>query len=254
MYKNHSVYRALRSENEESLNKIETFSNVIGPHRLTESRLAEHNRQLRKNIGHENGVSISKHSPRDEPTSTCDDMHIVDIAKREVHFTEPLQHYDTENQVKSDETETKMVFDAQEYKNQDGFSRNSVLGLVNYDVTSDSSANLSRYSVSDYFTKYPHHGTGIKPVALASSASANPHVNILEIKKKSPYVANQISLYKGTALDNSLSAINDDIASVSSVSTAMTFDDRAFRQGLAALDANIVKLQKSLKDTKQLLS
>ena len=64
----------------------------------------------------------------------------------------------------------------------------------------------------------------------------------------------QEELYRGTELDLSLSTIEDDlrsIATASSISSLATVDDRAFREGMAALDAHIAKVQQALQRTKK---
>ncbi|XP_021373019.1 uncharacterized protein LOC110463018 isoform X2 [Mizuhopecten yessoensis] len=69
----------------------------------------------------------------------------------------------------------------------------------------------------------------------------------------------QDRLYRGTTLDVSISAIDDDnFSSVSSsektLSTSSTITDKTFRKGIATLDANILKLQLALQRTKSMLS
>lgn len=69
-------------------------------------------------------------------------------------------------------------------------------------------------------------------------------------------VSAQEQLYRGTQLDTSLSTIRDTDDTVSVVSSEFTtctaaslisIDDQQFRDGLANLDANIAKMQASLK-------
>ncbi|CAG2226605.1 CCDC14 [Mytilus edulis] len=145
-------------------------------------------------------------------------------------------------------------------------------------------SEASRYSVTDYFRKYPQSqpnssDTYRKRLHQRSYSQPN-HYEHSNNKWTSAPVASlpreftspvrtssrnipstfspQDNLYHGTALDNSLSAITDDnISSVSertSTSTATTVNDTSFRRGIAALDANILKLQLALQKTKSMLS
>ena len=62
----------------------------------------------------------------------------------------------------------------------------------------------------------------------------------------------QVRLYRDTDLDTSLSSINDttDAGSTGTGATTTSIssvDDRVFRQGLANLDANIARVQQSLR-------
>jgi hypothetical protein len=147
-------------------------------------------------------------------------------------------------------------------------------------------SEASRYSVTDYFKKYPknqpsgvdssrnrfHQRSYSQPDYNARYSNVHMTPNKLQQKQSdlSPHRANdgqtkrnlnafspQDNLYHGTCLDNSLSAITDDnISSVSerTVSTASTVNDMSFRRGIAALDANILKLQLALQKTKSMLS
>ena len=77
----------------------------------------------------------------------------------------------------------------------------------------------------------------------ADSSASNPN----------PVPSPQVELYRGTDLDTSISTINDRTMSCDRESAATTtgsvssVDDRIFRQGLANLDANIERVQKSLR-------
>ncbi|XP_063418478.1 uncharacterized protein LOC134701280 [Mytilus trossulus] len=145
-------------------------------------------------------------------------------------------------------------------------------------------SEASRYSVTDYFRKYPqsqpnssdtyrkrlHQRSYSQPNHYEHSNSKWTSAPIASLPKEftSPVrsssrnnpsaLSPQDNLYHGTALDNSLSAITDDnISSVSertSTSTATTVNDTSFRRGIAALDANILKLQLALQKTKSMLS
>ncbi len=63
-------------------------------------------------------------------------------------------------------------------------------------------------------------------------------------------------MYAGTELDISLSTIKEGADTESVISSAVTtassitsVDDRAFKDGLASLDANIARIQAQLKQT-----
>ncbi|XP_046376677.2 uncharacterized protein LOC124149259 [Haliotis rufescens] len=68
----------------------------------------------------------------------------------------------------------------------------------------------------------------------------------------------QSEAFKGTELDLSLSTIEEDVRSVVSAVTSTTslstVDDKAFREGIAALDANIAKVLNALEKTKKMFS
>ncbi|KAK3577175.1 hypothetical protein CHS0354_037513 [Potamilus streckersoni] len=111
--------------------------------------------------------------------------------------------------------------------------------------------NQSRYSVTDYFQKYPRAvATGLKvPPDLQQKS---------EFISRSPQkVTSALVQERGRPFDVSISAIDDDnVSSVSAqtTSTVTTVDEGAFKTGLATLDANIAKLQMALKRTKEMLS
>ncbi|CAC5415776.1 CCDC14 [Mytilus coruscus] len=145
-------------------------------------------------------------------------------------------------------------------------------------------SEASRYSVTDYFRKYPqskpnssetyrkrlHQRSYSQPNHYEHSNSkwtSGPAASLpkeftspvrTSSRNNPSTFSPQDNLYHGTVLDNSLSAITDDnISSVSertSTSTATTVNDTSFRRGIAALDANILKLQLALQKTKNMLS
>ncbi|XP_052079895.1 uncharacterized protein LOC127718042 isoform X2 [Mytilus californianus] len=145
-------------------------------------------------------------------------------------------------------------------------------------------SEASRYSVTDYFRKYPQskpnssdtyrkrlhqrsysqpnhyeHSNSKWTSAPAASLPKEFTSPVRTSSRNNPSTFSpQDNLYHGTVLDNSLSAITDDnISSVSertSTSTATTVNDTSFRRGIAALDANILKLQLALQKTKNMLS
>ncbi|XP_013417280.1 coiled-coil domain-containing protein 14 isoform X1 [Lingula anatina] len=110
----------------------------------------------------------------------------------------------------------------------------------------------SRYSVTDYFNKYPNHNLqlvlGDRPMGgqtvKLEMNSVTPGLSGTQAQFNVPQ---QQSVYKGTALDTSLSTISDLQSVTSSAATWTSADDEAFRMGLSNLDDNITKLQHTLK-------
>lgn len=104
----------------------------------------------------------------------------------------------------------------------------------------------SRYSVTDYFNRYPaQNGKEVKKYPQEMS------------KLRNNYNPN---LFKESEVDVSASVIDDDkFSSVSgktfsTVSTATTVDNQAFKKGIETLDANIARLQSDLHKRRQLLA
>ena len=145
------------------------------------------------------------------------------------------------------------------------------------------SVEQSRYSVTDYFNKYhpsqqmasleprsrPPYGKNLDSKEMYESEQFTGQIDkqfrtndIDDRTLRSDGVRSrnikQLTLFKGTNYDTTISAIHDDdnLSSVSmnTISTANTTDDRKFRNGIATLDANIAKLQKALQKTKSMLS
>lgn len=127
--------------------------------------------------------------------------------------------------------------------------------LVEEEEAVEKEESVSRYSITDYFTKY---SAKEKPASMerlseresSSDSSPSPLKGSLR-----PSV--QSSLYKGTDLDTSLSTIpgaedgRSVVSSEVSTDTVSTVDDHAFKRGLAALDANISRMQQQLRVTSQ---
>ena len=155
--------------------------------------------------------------------------------------------------------------------------------------------SLSRYSVTDYFKKYPQvEMQSLEQIPLESSDQPVLSPNHVSIYQGTPRVENkdmdpapssnasfhdlqeeplenddslmrtglsiQESLYKGTALDTSLSTIaTAETASVATadtittkdsmctMNTTMSVDEEVFKDGLAKLDAHIAKIQQALQ-------
>ena len=157
----------------------------------------------------------------------------------------------------------------------------------------DVSDEQSRYSVTEYFRKYPksslegqssslddprlfvpqgqrsypeklqpgRHVSRAKPPRPQSQFQTSSEIEDLTVKPVNvPRLTNvkQRTLFKGMNYDETISAIPDDdqlsSVSMSSVTTANTVDDKRFRNGIATLDANIAKLQMALQKTKSMLT
>ena len=151
-------------------------------------------------------------------------------------------------------------------------------------LPSEISVEQSRYSVTDYFNRYhpsqqgaaaesrsrPPYGQNLDGKEMyepeyqdergGKKAKASKNIDDRSLRNDDSRSSNikQLTLFKGTNYDTTISAIHDDdnVSSVSmnSVSTANTADDRRFRNGIATLDANIAKLQKALQKTKSMLT
>jgi hypothetical protein len=111
---------------------------------------------------------------------------------------------------------------------------------------------VSRYSLTDYFNKYPKE----RPASmerLCERESSDDTSSPISPLKNSLRPSLQSSLYKGTDLDTSISTIpgaedgQSVISSEVSTDTISSIDDHAFKRGLAALDANIARMQQQLK-------
>ena len=140
----------------------------------------------------------------------------------------------------------------------------------------------SRYSVTDYFKKYPILGSTTQPKSTAAvepsehrkpQGSRNDAVGNILLTQESPAKTDKAEdssqardqstgsvqgrLYQGTELDTSLSTIQEaettsilSGSTVTSVSSLASVDEFVFRDGLAKLDENIARIQESLKHQK----
>ena len=167
-------------------------------------------------------------------------------------------------------------------------------------TTNSSNTEQSRFSVTEYFEKYPQSKTEKYPQSKTGKSTNKENRPVLEPQTHShqqdkpfhpegdeklergtsgnstrtPLVENksvpkvyhqeeeertkvmtpQRQLYQGTELDTTLSTIRESDDVISVISSAVTssvsvtsIDDVEFREGLANLDANIARLQASLK-------
>ena len=158
-------------------------------------------------------------------------------------------------------------------------------------TTNSSNTEQSRFSVTEYFEKYPQPKTD-KSTDKENRPVLEPQTHSYQLDKpfhpkdiekpergtsgnatRTPLVENnsmptvyqqeeerttmmtpQRQLYQGTELDTTLSTIRESDDVISVISSAVTssvsvtsIDDVEFREGLANLDANIARLQASLK-------
>ena len=115
------------------------------------------------------------------------------------------------------------------------------------------SVEQSRYSVTDYFKKYSDVTTAKKEPNTSINISQNSTL-VSETNKNNRELIPQVSKIKDT--DISLSIISENASEVSditvpSVATTCTVDEQAFWEGLDQLDADIAKVQQSLKKKMQ---
>ena len=196
-------------------------------------------------------------------------MHAPSSARREL-FRQKLVDADRRTVEKNVNDNDDYIRDIGSIKNNDNYVRDIGSVKDNGNLTRDigrqrplnGDSNTSRYSVTDYFQKYPVPKTqnmqiNIHDIDTDSQESrvtqqydgkARAAVNV----DNNPPVrmkTHQQRVYDKTELDNSWSTI-DDVASVNTISTISTIssvDDRVFRSGLANLDANITKIQQALR-------
>ena len=140
-------------------------------------------------------------------------------------------------------------------KQSTGTSSNKENKPVSLPVTATShfvmSGDKRNNQPSSEFCKQPIiSGTIPRQTGVAPNAYQNPENGGNDLTP-------QRQLYKGTELDTSLSTIkeSDDVMSVISsavtLSSVTSIDDAEFRHGLANLDANIARIQASLKQVTQ---
>jgi hypothetical protein len=193
----------------------------------------------------------------------------------------------------------KLRFEEDDTFSRSGYDKSRRFEETRSDLDNQSKFSVadSRYSVTDYFRKYPssshsrntirtnngidatilskpsivprsieHHRSLSQPEGSVLFRSTGPHFSSPSksyshqssltqhsITQKS-MLSPQDQLYRGTYLDNSISAIDDDnISSVSGRSPSFSVDEGTFKKGIATLDANILKLQLALQKTKSML-
>ena len=102
-------------------------------------------------------------------------------------------------------------------------------------------SNVERHGSNGGDSSDEHFGENVDDV----------HIDDVESEGIKETYEEQEGLYKGTELDTSLSTIEDHgtVTSMTSIGSVNSVDDRAFRQGLADLDANIAKMQQALRDS-----
>ena len=150
-------------------------------------------------------------------------------------------------------------------------------------TANSSNTEQSRFSVTEYFEKYPQSKTDkstnkenrpvLEPQTHSYQGDEKPERGTSGNSTRTPLVENNLmpkiyhheeertkvmtpqrQLYQGTELDTTLSTIRESDDVISVISSAVTssvsvtsIDDVEFREGLANLDANIARLQASLK-------
>ncbi|VDI09456.1 coiled-coil domain-containing protein 14 [Mytilus galloprovincialis] len=146
--------------------------------------------------------------------------------------------------------------------NSDDFQEENYLASNNHKASQPNSSDTYRKRLHQRSYSQPNHYEHSNNKWTSAPVASLPREFTSPVRTSSSNnpstFSPQDNLYHGTALDNSLSAITDDnISSVSertSTSTATTVNDTSFRRGIAALDANILKLQLALQKTKSMLS
>ncbi|CAH1788687.1 unnamed protein product [Owenia fusiformis] len=136
------------------------------------------------------------------------------------------------------------------------------------DETLKNESQLNRYSITDYFRKYPANMNtkgamigesylhGVSGSSMPGPSGAiEPGMNSLNA---TPWIsmsshgtrgAGQINTFGKGLCDVSMSTINSEtsVVSESTISSVISVDDRMFRDGLKQLDDNIARLQHTLK-------
>ena len=162
-------------------------------------------------------------------------IHSESPAKRVLEFAEPeaetVSTYSSDSNVSDEPTEADTTLTSSQ-------TRHSA-------AAGHSSVDQSRYSVTDYLNKYQASsssgGTSSGGPSSGGPSSGGP-------SSGGPSIGGPTTgggLFTGTALDTSLSTINDDGLTVD---TFTSVDDRKFQEGLRNLDANIAKLQLALRE------
>ena len=183
-------------------------------------------------------------------------MHAPSSARREL-FRQKLVDADRRTVEKSVNDSGNYIRDIGSVKDNGNFIRD-----MGRQRPLNGESNTSRYSVTDYFQKYPVPKTQNMQINIHDVDGDSQESRVTQQydgnTRAATYVDNdppvrmkmhQQRVYDKTELDNSWSTI-DDVASVNTISTISTIssvDDRVFRSGLANLDANITKIQQALR-------
>ncbi|XP_062616305.1 uncharacterized protein LOC134278016 [Saccostrea cucullata] len=184
-----------------------------------------------------------KYNSHEETRSDMDTQSKFSVAESRYSVTDYFKKYHPSSaKLQNHQRNTLRNFDTFETSEM---SKPSILSTEKPHRRSLSQPENSLFSRSDG----PHFSSPQKPTSQQTSLTQH------SITQKS-LLSPQDQLYRGTALDNSISAIDDDnFSSVSGRSPSSTsIDERAFKKGIASLDANILKLQLTLQKTKSMLS
>lgn len=193
--------------------------------------------------GYEN--SSRRYGHHEETRSDLDTQSKFSAAESRYSVTDYFKKYNSHNPTFKTNSKTMDPSRAQESFEVSDVSKPNVIPRSKPHRRSLSQPETSVLSNSEL----PHFSSPQKPSLHQSSLTQH------SITQKS-LLSPQDRLYRGTALDNSISAIDDDnISSVSGRSpSSSSVDEKTFKKGIATLDANILKLQLALQKTKSMLS
>nr|XP_019927240.2 uncharacterized protein LOC105338900 isoform X1 [Crassostrea gigas] len=193
--------------------------------------------------GYEN--SSRRYGHHEETRSDLDTQSKFSAAESRYSVTDYFKKYNSHNPTFKTHSRTMDPSRTQESFEVSDVSKPNVIPRSKPHRRSLSQPETSVLSNSEL----PHFSSPQKPSSHQSSLTQH------SITQKS-LLSPQDRLYRGTALDNSISAIDDDnISSVSGRSpSSSSVDEKTFKKGIATLDANILKLQLALQKTKSMLS
>lgn len=193
--------------------------------------------------GYEN--SSRRYGQHEETRSDLDTQSKFSAAESRYSVTDYFKKYNSHNPTFKTHSRTMDPSRTQESFDVSDVSKPNIIARSKPHRRSLSQPETSVLSSSEL----PHFSSPQKPASHQTSLTQH------SITQKS-LLSPQDQLYRGTALDNSISAIDDDnISSVSGRSpSSSSVDEKTFKKGIATLDANILKLQLALQKTKSMLS
>lgn len=193
--------------------------------------------------GYEN--SSRRYGQHEETRSDLDTQSKFSAAESRYSVTDYFKKYHSHNPTFKTHSRTMDPSRTQESFDVSDVSKPNIIARSKPHRRSLSQPETSVLSSSEL----PHFSSPQKPASHQTSLTQH------SITQKS-LLSPQDQLYRGTALDNSISAIDDDnISSVSGRSpSSSSVDEKTFKKGIATLDANILKLQLALQKTKSMLS
>lgn len=195
--------------------------------------------------GYEN--SSRRYGQHEETRSDLDTQSKFSAAESRYSVTDYFKKYNSHNPTFKTHSRTMDPSRTQESFDVSDVSKPNIIARSKPHRRSLSQPETSVLHVSS--SELPHFSSPQKPASHQTSLTQH------SITQKS-LLSPQDQLYRGTALDNSISAIDDDnISSVSGRSpSSSSVDEKTFKKGIATLDANILKLQLALQKTKSMLS